>query len=399
MSREKLDAIEKEMRTQFINRNDVIRGIILAHLSEEHMLQVGAPGTVKSGLSTRFGEYISASHFEWLLTQFTTPEEIVGTVDLESLKAGVFKRVTTNKLPEAQTAFLDEIFKGSSAILNTLLKMLGPERTFHNNGGAVRVPLLSMIAASNELPEEDEGLNALYDRLLLRYHVTYLDQVEQFRDLMYLNEEAPRYVEPMTVDELKIDVAAVKTLPFSEDAYESLQMLWEQMREHGMFYSDRRYRKLMKVMAAQAWLDGETSVTADSLIVAENILWDKPDQIRDCKQIVRMCVNPYAARAQEIREAALEAMTAINQGDIVIKDEVLQVAQQLTQMSDELRRLNSTKQQVVDVVEWIDATRMDLMNRLMKGDIGSDPGDDRSRMLGDVASVDSITDKSGRRIQ
>src|SRR5690625_4423693 len=110
-----------------------------------------------------------SNYFEWQLGKYTTPEELFGAIRLDELEKGIHMRNTSNKLPEAHFAYLDEIFKGSTAILNTLLKIMN-ERVFDNNG-QMRVPLITVIGASNELPEEDEGLEAMYDRFLLKYEV------------------------------------------------------------------------------------------------------------------------------------------------------------------------------------------------------------------------------------
>src|SRR4030095_3811076 len=128
-----------------------------------------------------------ARYFQWLLTRFTTPEELFGAVSLRALEEGDYRRLTTHKLPEAHIAFLDEVFKSSSSILNTILTLMN-ERRFHNGREVVQVPLLTLVAASNELPEDDELL-ALNDRFLLRFVVDYVE--EDFRFLKLLQAQPP----------------------------------------------------------------------------------------------------------------------------------------------------------------------------------------------------------------
>ena len=127
-----------------------------------------------------------ARYFQWLLTKFTTPEELFGAVSLRGLENDEYRRVTSGKLPEAHIAFLDEVFKASSSILNTLLTIMN-ERIFYNGTEKVRIPLISLFGASNELPSEEDELEALYDRFLLRYVVDYIK--EDFRFLKMLNTE------------------------------------------------------------------------------------------------------------------------------------------------------------------------------------------------------------------
>src|SRR5207244_1383982 len=134
-------------------------------------------------------------YFQWLLTRFTTPEELFGAVSLKALEEDDYRRLTTHKLPEAHIAFLDEVFKASSSILNTILTLMN-ERRFHNGREVAEVPLLTLFAASNELPEDDELL-ALHDRFLLRFVVDYLDEDFRFLKLLQPGPVAARTMLPL----------------------------------------------------------------------------------------------------------------------------------------------------------------------------------------------------------
>src|SRR5713226_2741273 len=179
----KLATIRDELNHLFLERTELIDGALCALLSAHHVLVIGPPGTAKSMLADGLCQRIEgASYFQWLLTKFSTPEEIFGAVSLKGLEADDYRRVTDHKLPEAHIAFLDEIFKSNSSILNALLTIIN-ERLFHNGRERVRVPLITMFGASNELPDEEE-LTALYDRFMLRFTVDYV--VEEFRFLKML---------------------------------------------------------------------------------------------------------------------------------------------------------------------------------------------------------------------
>src|SRR5579863_2892942 len=179
----KLSSIREELNHLFLERTDLIDGALCALLSASHILIIGPPGTAKSMLADELCRRIEgANYFQWLLTKFSTPEEIFGAVSLKSLEQDDYRRVTDHKLPEAHIAFLDEIFKANSSILNALLTVIN-ERVFHNGRARVTVPLITMFGASNELPDEDE-LTALFDRFMLRFMVDYIG--EDFRFLKML---------------------------------------------------------------------------------------------------------------------------------------------------------------------------------------------------------------------
>src|SRR5215813_2221246 len=187
MPQEKLKKIREELRQTFLERADLIDGALAALLSSHHVLIVGPPGTAKSMLADELCRRIEgANYFQWLLTRFTTPEEIFGAVSLKALEQDDYRRVTNHKLPDAHIAFLDEIFKANSSILNAILTLIN-ERLFHNGKDIARVPLLTLFGASNELPEEEE-LTALYDRFLVRFVVNYIS--EDFRFLRMLESQA-----------------------------------------------------------------------------------------------------------------------------------------------------------------------------------------------------------------
>ena len=153
-----------------IEREEESRLVVLGMISEEHVLLLGMPGTGKSALGRRLSKLCGGPFFQRLLTRFTTPEEIFGPLSLKALENDEYKRCTEGFMPTASVAFLDEIFKANSAILNTLLTILN-ERQFDNGaGGRQDCPIRCVVGASNEMPDSDE-LDALYDRFLLRKEV------------------------------------------------------------------------------------------------------------------------------------------------------------------------------------------------------------------------------------
>lgn len=158
--------LRAELANRYVGRRRTIALLMLATVCREHLLLIGPPGTGKTGLVQRYAERLTATWFTYLLSRFTEPSEIFGPLDFEQFQKGTYQIRTDGMLPDAQIAFLDEVFHGSSAILNTLLTLIN-ERMFHNGAQVAETPLVTLIGAANELPA-DPGLAAFADRFLLR---------------------------------------------------------------------------------------------------------------------------------------------------------------------------------------------------------------------------------------
>lgn len=169
--REKFHATIADAVRSLIERDGEVLAVLLALIAGEHVLLVGPPGTAKSALCNLLTSWQNGVAFKILLTKFTDPSETCGPLDLPALKAGRYERLTAGMLPDCDIAFADEVFKASSAILNTLLTMM-EERTFKNGRNLINCPLQMLIGASNEFPGDHDGggeeLGALFDRFLVR---------------------------------------------------------------------------------------------------------------------------------------------------------------------------------------------------------------------------------------
>jgi len=173
--------LARQMGAQFLDKQEIIRLMTVSAIAGEHMVIVGPPGTAKSAMIDMFAKLIDARYFEYLLTRFTEPNELFGPVDISAFREGRYTRRLEHMLPTAEIVFLDEIFKSNSAILNSLLHVIN-ERKFQNGPEVVNVPLISLYAASNEVPNDD-NLAAMFDRFLVRVLSDNLDSYH-FHELM-----------------------------------------------------------------------------------------------------------------------------------------------------------------------------------------------------------------------
>src|SRR4051812_37927038 len=237
-----------------VEREALVELIALAAVAGEHLLVIGPPGTAKSEAVRRVARALGGEVFEYLLGRFTEPSEIFGPVDLRRLKEGVVETQTAGMLPEAEIAFLDEIFLGSTAILNTLLALLN-ERTFRRGATRVRVPLRVCVGASNALPD-DEALAAFADRFLLR---AFLDSIPDPR-LEELLEggwslgltASDRRASMEHLDVLAAAVSAADVAPVRSHLAHAIRVL----RKNAVVLSDRRAVKTQRLVAAAAVMAG-----------------------------------------------------------------------------------------------------------------------------------------------
>jgi MoxR-like ATPase len=290
----------RELGAPFVGRQEESMVITLSLICGEHAVLIGEPGTAKSAMVRRAANLLNARFFKYLLTKYTEPSELFGPLDIRALRKGVYARVTRGKLPEAEIAFLDEIFNASSAILNTLLSLM-MERVIYDGYLELRTQLWSLFGASNKVPEEPE-LEALYDRFLLRTHVKPLDQ-DYWAELL----EASWRIETGVLGEVKPvlsmeDLVAINSFALKvnlENVKSSLLKLLLILEEKGLHVTDRRKGKILKVIAAHALLNGRSVATEDDLIVLK---YTVPKSLEDFERIQVILLEELRTRERVLKE-------------------------------------------------------------------------------------------------
>lgn len=298
----RLNHVKRLLSDLFVERETAVELLLLASVCQEHLLLIGAPGTAKTELVTRYAELVDARHFHYLLTRFSEPSELFGPLDLQAFQQGTFHIRTEGMLPEAQIAFLDEVFQGSSAILNTLLTLVN-ERVFHNGSVRQRAPLLSLIGASNALPD-DPWLQAFADRFALRLQLELvpdhrLDELlTQGWQLELQRLEAARAPTQgaRLLPGVKIDDLLELHYRLADVAMSAIQPLYaevvRELRAEGIELSDRRMVKGMKLIAGATLLrEGEAADAQD--LWPLNHFWSRPEEA----EAARTVVQPRVAEA------------------------------------------------------------------------------------------------------
>lgn len=310
-----LESVRAALKSNLLERDDVVDGVLAAVLARQHVLLLGPPGTAKSQLINALTASIDgATSFSWLLTRFSTPDELFGPISLAALQQDRVERITKGKLPEAHVAFVDEIFKASSAILNSLLT-LANERVFHNDGRAVPCPLIALIGASNELCEGNE-LEALFDRFLVRHWVGYVTEPRSVRTL--LGSPSKATTATIMLADLETCQAETKMVSVPDAVIEAVIAVKQRTEEAGFRSSDRRWRQLVDLLKARAYLDGDDAVNEDHLEILADCLWREPKDRPALAGIIGSVANPTHVRATEIMDAAKEAIAKL--GTVDAKD-------------------------------------------------------------------------------
>lgn len=301
--RDKFVRARRELSATLIERDEEVDLVLTALIANEHVLLVGPPGCGKSLLLDSLLTWAGGKKFSILLNKFSVPEELFGPVSVAGLKADRYIRIIVGRLPEADFAFVDEIFKASSAILNTLLKLLN-ERTFDaGDGVSKKVPLKLCLAASNEWPAPETGkeLAALFDRFTFRRAVCPILSRDGRKRLLWTADHTPMFSATITAAEIEQAHRDAYSLPWSDDGKAALEMVIRELAKEGIQPGDRRQVKAVAAARAFAWLSGAEAVEPEHLEILASVLWDDPlEQPAACAKIIARVANPVGMRVSQL---------------------------------------------------------------------------------------------------
>jgi MoxR-like ATPase len=348
--------VARILNAHFLDKQEIIRLLVVSAIAGEHMVIIGPPGTAKSAIIRMFARLIDARYFEYLLTRFTEPNELFGPVDIKEFREGRYVRRSENMLPSAEIVFLDEIFKSNSAILNSLLTIIN-ERKFTSGPQVTDVPLISLYAASNEAPNDD-NLSAMFDRFLLRvlsdnldsYHFHELhargdaNEIRQMKRTSTGRDDLMRpIISARQLRELQANFE--RFMVFPDEFMAKYKGLIFQIRSEGVTVSDRRAVKLLKLFAASALFDGRPTVCDGDFFILRHI-WNNLDQAELLSEIVNPVVDAYYREHPDERrfigpQASLDDLL----GELSLIRELLTSGGELSdiQLFSQLKNLNEIK--------------------------------------------------------
>lgn len=323
-----MQSLINEMNKNIYEKDSEISLSLLAAIAGESIILLGPPGVAKSMVARRLkSAFRNARSFEYLMSRFSTPDEIFGPVSISQLKNNdIYERSTDGYLPSSDVVFLDEIWKAGPAIQNSLLTVIN-EKLFRNGRNEIKLPLKLLVAASNELPARGEGLEALWDRFIIRIESCAIreeanftlmmmecDDNEDFGDneIKISNEEYAQWSKD--IKQVDISILAMDCIKDIRKALRTVEVDGAEERRD-IYISDRRWKKIARLVRTSAFMHDRKSVVTCDLLPMYHCLWQEPDERDAVRRIViraifAQCALKFAKLKQdledEIRNSSLQ---------------------------------------------------------------------------------------------
>ena len=343
---ERFKLLLQEMNRGIYEKNTEISLSLLAALAGESVILLGPPGVAKSMVARQLKTaFRDAQSFEYLMSRFSTPDEIFGPVSIQKLKTSdTYERAVEGYLPTADVVFLDEIWKAGPAIQNTLLTVIN-EKIFRNGNREMHLPLKLLVAASNELPAKGEGLEALWDRFVIRIESRPIKLEKNFR-AMLLESHADfsrstralghadfsgstgvlghaDFADNADSSDLKITgeeyaewAEKICKIGVKEEVLDAISAIRKSLRavnvdeaaeRRNIYVSDRRWKNIVRLLRTSAFMQDREEVDICDLLPIYHCLWQEPEERDAIRSIViRALFSPFAEKLVEMKNALAE---------------------------------------------------------------------------------------------
>lgn len=299
----KFSLLQEGLNERYAERATEIDLGIKSLVAKQHFLQIGPPGTAKSMLAHDLSIAFDVPYMRKLLGKSTPPEEMFGPYDLAAIKESRFRRVTTDRSAQkAVIQFWDEIFKSSAAIRNTLLTILN-ERYYDHGDEFYTVPLITVFAASNELPDDSEESGAFFDRFLVRRFVGYIKDPSEFVKMMRGSRSYIREQDAVMThtDLLEAHAEAMQvTIPTAVE--EKILDLRTNLDLEGIIASDRRWGDSQDIIRVNAWQEGRTKADESDIIPLQHVLWQDPTHIKPVLRAILAMASPVSHEVVDLTD-------------------------------------------------------------------------------------------------
>lgn len=305
--KQKITELLKRLNDGVIEKEEVIALTLLSAVAGESIFHLGAPGVAKSLIARRLKyAFKDGSSFDYLMNRFSTPDEIFGPISISQLKDNdKYERIVKNYLPSATVVFLDEIWKAGPSIQNALLTVLN-EKIYRNGEQEIAVPMKALISASNELPSKSEGLEALWDRFLVRLVLDGVKDKQNFKDMISksLNSYSDTVENRLkitdqeynkwskSIDEIEIPENVFEVIHVIRN-YIELQNQKEENKDKSIYISDRRWRKIVRLLRTSAFLNDRKAVDLMDCFLIKHCIWNETEQIEAVSQFVRDAIQKF----------------------------------------------------------------------------------------------------------
>ncbi|MDR1900837.1 MAG: AAA family ATPase [Treponema sp.] len=303
--KEKIEKLLTQLNEGIFEKEEVIRLALLSSIAGESIFLLGPPGVAKSLVARRLKfAYQDAKVFEYLMSRFSTPDEIFGPVSISKLKnEDKYERITGRYLPAADVVFLDEIWKAGPSIQNALLTVIN-EKKFRNGENEIDVPMKALISASNELPAKEQGLEALWDRFLVRLYVGGIEDTGNFNAMISekLNLYEDTVLDKITGEEYQSWSKAIDKIEIPSNVFNVIDVVRKKIaadnekRENEanqIYVSDRRWRKIVRLLRTSAFLNDRKEVDLMDCFLIKDCIWNEDGQREAVFQYVSGAIEEY----------------------------------------------------------------------------------------------------------